>query len=1244
MASSCLSREDYAIGIICALFEEKAAVEAMLDKKHDALDQKPEDINSYTFGAIGKHNVVIACLPGGHQGKAAAATVAIHMTRSFPIKLGLMVGIGGGVPSQVPEIRLGDVVVSLPVGTHGGVIQYDLGKMESDGFRRKGHLDKPPKALLSAVTSLQAKHELDEPDFLGYLSAISKRPRMAKKYGFQGSEHDQLFDNNNQAVIRDPREDDSPQVFYGTIGSGDLVMKDGKARDLRAADDRIICFEMEAAGLLNDFPCLVIRGISDYADSRKNDRWQPYAAATAAAYAKELLSAVSVQEVEKLGPARKHLVPFSLKGVPAIDHFVNRDEDMQKLEDFFLSPASQPVRRKKFVVYGLGGIGKTQLCVEFARKHQAQYTAVLWMDGSSEEALQQSFANVFSMLPAEEMPPDMIEAVKRQGASPEVSVKGVLDWMSLLSNQGWLHIIDNVDHDSDAKYKDPLAYDLTRYSAQVDHGSLLITSRLSTLAAPQNAHQLTEMNSVEARALFDDHIGKPVSGQPAHDESADLESLLRKLEGMPLALAQAGAYIRQTNISIREYLDCYNSTWDDLISEQDVYPLQEYAQRSMLTTWRISYQQVESQIPEAASLLKLWAFLDPKDMWYELIACAIQLESKTDIPEWLSTLAKTRLKFRSALGLLKKYSLVNNGRDNDNYSMHAVLHSWCRHLACMSSTSAEFLELAVNTITQMLPEPGDSGCGALWKRLFPHGQHLLYQLRLGTTWKTLHVPPTVYTNLAYLFDWNRAFEEAAEVLEHAFEESKKNSGEDDLDTLEIAHRLADSYYDSKKHAEAQKLSEHNLAVCEKLLISETHSPAVLLQKIIRTLAFLGLNYAEQSRLEDAEGMYKRAIALSEQHPQQQYTEYGNALYAMICLGDVYVGQARLTEAEVMLERASEMSSKIYGPNNEYTLKALLTLSDVYDQLGKVVEAKEVAERAAAGFDQIILEDQHPSNRMAEVRIRLFRRQGKFAEAIVFAKRVLTDYEARLGPRHQDTLIAALDLAYLYEKDNRLQEARTLYEDLIPKFEDTFGLRYNHSLKVMENLAYIYIDDFKMLPKAEELFKRVLTVREEWLGLNHSDTLLVASKLASLYKQDNRVQEARSLYEQLIPKSEDTFGLCYEDSLRVMENLADIYIDDFKMLSEAEELFKRVFTVREERLGPNHSSTLLVASQLAYLYKEDNRSQEARSLYEQLIPKFEDTFGLRHDETLRVMTHLAIIYVKNFDMLCEAEELFMRVLT
>jgi hypothetical protein len=208
----------------------------------------------------------------------------------------------------------------------------------------------------------------------------------------------------------------------------------------------------------------------------------------------------------------KHLVPFSLKGVPAIDHFVQRNEDMQKLEDFFLGKVVQPARRKIFVVHGLGGIGKTQICVEFARKHHNQYTAVFWMDGSSEDALRQSFVNLIPLLPTTEISPGLVEAVKYGKARTEVIVKGVLEWLALSSNHGWLQIIDNVDRDYTAKVKDPLSYDFTKYIAQVDHGSILITSRLSNLTVPQNSLQLTEMNAEESRSLFEVQSGRSTNG------------------------------------------------------------------------------------------------------------------------------------------------------------------------------------------------------------------------------------------------------------------------------------------------------------------------------------------------------------------------------------------------------------------------------------------------------------------------------------------------------------------------------------------------------------------------------------------------------------------------------------------------------------------------------------------------------------------------------------------------------------
>jgi len=313
MAHPPRTHEDYQIGIICALATEKAAMVAMLDELHPRLKKQDGDDNDYTLGQIGVHNVVIACLPAGLTGNGPAAIIAINMRRSFPIKFGLMVGIGGGVPSKKDDIRLGDVVVSQPTGSHGGVVQWDFGKTGKGGmFQRTGSLDKPPRVLLHALQSLKEREITDGIDLEASLALmVQNKPRMGETYRHQGADQDQLFKatydhegdetcdecDPNSIVWRRARSDSTPKIHYGNIASGNEVMKHGTTRDVIAKEEGVICFEMEAAGLMDSFRCLVIRGICDYADSHKNTIWQPYAAATAAAYAKELLSIIPPQEI-----------------------------------------------------------------------------------------------------------------------------------------------------------------------------------------------------------------------------------------------------------------------------------------------------------------------------------------------------------------------------------------------------------------------------------------------------------------------------------------------------------------------------------------------------------------------------------------------------------------------------------------------------------------------------------------------------------------------------------------------------------------------------------------------------------------------------------------------------------------------------------------------------------------------------------------------------------------------------------
>jgi len=323
------SRDQYTLGWIAALPLELAAAIAMLDHRHEKppdFAQSSSDKNSYTWGRIGDHNIVISSLAAGVYGKVSAATTAMQMLSSFPhIRVGLMVGIGAAVPrpEQGRDIRLGDIIVSQPDGQSGGVVQYDLGKAkEGEDFQRKGILNMPPEALLKALANLQAQHEIQPsivPDLLKDM--IKRHPHMARSkpgkpgYVYQGRENDRLFNalyphaggfecnncNSEEMIAREDRDSDEPEIHYGVIASGDMLVKDATIRDriIQNAGDECICLEMEAAGLMNGFPCLVVRGVCDYADSHKNDRWQRYAAAVAAAYAKEFLVILPGEEVEK---------------------------------------------------------------------------------------------------------------------------------------------------------------------------------------------------------------------------------------------------------------------------------------------------------------------------------------------------------------------------------------------------------------------------------------------------------------------------------------------------------------------------------------------------------------------------------------------------------------------------------------------------------------------------------------------------------------------------------------------------------------------------------------------------------------------------------------------------------------------------------------------------------------------------------------------------------------------------------
>lgn len=308
MTTPTLTHRDYTIAWICALPVERAAAESVFDETHSPLSQLPTDENNYLLGRMGGKNVVIASLPYGVYGTTSATSVVTQMRLTFPfLRLGLVVGIGGGVPNRSTDIRLGDVVVSVPNETSGGVIQYDYGKTCLEGsLQRTGALNKPPQILLTALTRMAGDTMLPRSqtgrfpsDYLQIIRTKQKdfgRPAndwlFHSTYDHQSSRKDCSSCDKNQLVQRAPRANDEPCVHYGLIASGNQLMKDARTRDAIARELNVLCFEMEAAGIMDQLPCLLVRGICDYCDSHKSDEWQQYAALTAAVYSKALLSIV----------------------------------------------------------------------------------------------------------------------------------------------------------------------------------------------------------------------------------------------------------------------------------------------------------------------------------------------------------------------------------------------------------------------------------------------------------------------------------------------------------------------------------------------------------------------------------------------------------------------------------------------------------------------------------------------------------------------------------------------------------------------------------------------------------------------------------------------------------------------------------------------------------------------------------------------------------------------------------------
>ncbi|KAF6803118.1 NB-ARC and TPR domain protein [Colletotrichum sojae] len=924
------SRDDYKVAWICPLEVEQIAAMGMLDEEHPALPKSPTDHNVYSLGSINGHNIVIA---GLHQpGNCPAATVVAQMRMTFPnLRFGLLVGIGGGVPVETDDgmIRLGHVVVSKPAGGHSGALQYDHGKAKDGHFERTGALAPPPAVLLNAAQALAVQRaRLDDDPVQHDVRRIDTARRRLRRFQYPGEQNDHLFPSNyvhqrqgascatdcdsSKRIPRTNNGDDTYVVVHrGNIASGELVMKDASLRDTLAQQHGLLCFEMEAAGAIADFPCLVVRGISDYCDSHKNDVWHGYAAAVAAAYARQLFFHLPVDEVQRETQtgSDSYTLPFKLPGVNSVNHFVARQEELGRLHEALKWTGE----RRTVVLHGLGGMGKTQTTVAFAKKNRRDYSAVIWFDARDTTALKLSYQRLAQRIVSEGTPTAYVQNAITNGDLDEV-VGSIKRWLNEPKNNHWLVIYDNYDdvtlrssrsaiekvvsgtgNENDTGETGSKAYDIRPFLPDTEHGAVLITTRSSSAKLGQRI-QLGKLADVKDSLA----ILASTSGRTDLGKDPDATSLVKKLDGLPLALATAGAYLDQVVTSCKEYLAMYEKAWLRLQKESP--ELMEYDDRALYTTWDISLRQIERQNQYACKLLRLWSYFDNYDIWYELLQAGT-----SEKPRWLGKMTEDKLSFEAVMRVLCEYGLAEPnghsqevGLESTGYSMHGCVHAWTIHVL-NTETSQELGWIAMQSVASHVPSHEQRKYWVTQRRLLQHADRCV----------------KIFENIA-----------------------------NEEDSPWVFHKLGNLYSDQGRLKEAEAMYQRALQGYEKELGPDHTST-------LSTVNNLGALYSDQGRLEEAEAMYQRALQGKEKAWGPDHT---STLDTVNNLGALYSDQGRLKEAEAMYQRALQGYEKALHPDTLRTyvpaLNALENLGRLFEQLGATDRAHEHYDHARTGIADV----------------------------------------------------------------------------------------------------------------------------------------------------------------------------------------------------------------------------------------------------------------------------------------------------
>jgi len=680
-------------------------------------------------------------------------------------------------------------------------------------------------------------------------------------------------------------------------------------------------------------------------------------------------------------------------------------------------------------INGLGGVGKTQVALEYAYRHAQEYQAVFWIRADSRDAL---VAGFLEMAHALHLP-------ERDEQDHIVIVAAVKDWFS--QHPSWLLILDNADDLSL----------LPEFLPTPVRGHLLLTTRAQALGRLANRIEIETLNLETAALLLLRRAGLLALDAPLAqaEQSVRLAAtqISEELDGLPLALDQAGAYLEETRCGLQQYLDLYQSHRAALLRHRGGL-IQDHPD-SVATTWSLSFAAIKQRSPAAADLLYLCALLHPDAIPEELF-----LQGASYLGPALAALEAEPLQFNQVLAVIQRYSLLRRASHEHMLSIHRL----------------------VQAVLQDAMSPQERG---LWR------ERAIAVLNAGF--------PKVWPQL-----WDH-WEQCSRLLPHVLIVAAATPPEQDsLELASVLSKAADYLFQRAEYEQGEPLYRRALSMCEQMLGSEHHQVA----SPLNGLADL---YREQGRYKEAEVLYQRALHLWERW-HQEHPEMYSPLNNMALL---YWKLGRYAEAESLLQRALHPDTQAVGQEDPAISPFLNNLAILYIEQGRYAEAEPLLQRAlqldTQRFGQDHPETSYDLNNLAEV----YQEQGRYAEAEALYQHALRIREQALGQQHPEVAHPLNGLANLCRKQGRYAEAEALYQRALTIRCQQRGAQHPETAETLHDVARLY-EAQNRPAQALPCYQQALAIREQRLGPEHPHTIDTRTRYTHLLQANGRLEKAEAL--------------------------------------------------------------------------------------------------------------------------------------